>query len=188
MDWQAHHGNGREFAVKFLQWLRRRLFIEIQDGVVVGEGTVIRLFTVICSGATIGARCKIGPHVLIQPGVMVGNDCRVHSHSFLCEGVVLERGVFIGHGVQTCNEKYPKAVRETPWQLNPADMILIREGAVVGNGAVILPGVTIGEGAIVGAGATVTKDVPRGGVVISPEAVPIGDRYGKWGKFLGGTG
>ena len=42
---------------------------------------------------------------------------------------------------------------------------LIKKGASVGGGAVILPGITIGENAMIGAGAIVTKDVPRNAVV-----------------------
>jgi len=38
--------------------------------------------------------------------------------------------------------------------------VIIKDGAHIGIGAIILPGVTIGEGAVIGAGAVVTKDVP----------------------------
>ena len=41
----------------------------------------------------------------------------------------------------------------------------VKEGASIGAGAVILPGVTIGRRAMVGAGAIVTHDVPDDGVV-----------------------
>jgi len=37
--------------------------------------------------------------------------------------------------------------------------LAIRDGAMVGAGANLLPGVVIGAGAIAGAGAVVTKDV-----------------------------
>ncbi|MFA5010580.1 MAG: acyltransferase [Ignavibacteria bacterium] len=38
--------------------------------------------------------------------------------------------------------------------------VIIKDGAHIGIGAIIMPGVTIGEGAIVGANAVVNKDVP----------------------------
>jgi len=38
--------------------------------------------------------------------------------------------------------------------------VIIKDGAHIGIGAIIMPGVTIGEGAIIGAGAVVTKDIP----------------------------
>lgn len=41
----------------------------------------------------------------------------------------------------------------------------LREGAIVGANATLLPGVVIGRRALVGAGAVVTDDVPDGAVV-----------------------
>ena len=38
--------------------------------------------------------------------------------------------------------------------------VVIKRGACVGIGAMVMPGVTIGEGACIGAGAVVTKDIP----------------------------
>lgn len=38
--------------------------------------------------------------------------------------------------------------------------VVIKDGAFIGAGSMILKGVTIGEGAIVGAGSVVTKNIP----------------------------
>jgi acetyltransferase-like isoleucine patch superfamily enzyme len=38
--------------------------------------------------------------------------------------------------------------------------VVIKDGAHIGIGAIILPGVTIGEGAVIGAGSVVTMDIP----------------------------
>jgi acetyltransferase-like isoleucine patch superfamily enzyme len=38
--------------------------------------------------------------------------------------------------------------------------VIIKDGAHIGIGAIIMPGVTIGDGAVIGAGAVVTKDIP----------------------------
>ena len=38
--------------------------------------------------------------------------------------------------------------------------IVIGDGAWIGAGAIILPGITIGEYAVIGAGSVVTKDIP----------------------------
>ena len=157
---------------------------EIQADCEIGEETIIRDFTIICEGVKIGASCKIGPFVLIQPNVVIGDDCRVHSHSFLCEGVKLADRVFIGHGVQFCNEKYPEAVRDEKWSLNDNSWVFVDEDAVIGTGAVILPGVRIGKNARIGAGATVVDSVPDGATVISPKAVLVEERHGNWGKFV----
>lgn len=51
--------------------------------------------------------------------------------------------------------------------------VIIKKGAFIGAGAIILSGVTIGENAVVGAGAVVTKDVPYGTIVVGNPARPI---------------
>ena len=38
--------------------------------------------------------------------------------------------------------------------------VVIKDGAHIGIGAIIMPGVTIGKGVVIGAGAVVTKDIP----------------------------
>ena len=38
--------------------------------------------------------------------------------------------------------------------------IVIEDGAHIGIGSIIMPGVTIGKGAVIGAGSVVTKDIP----------------------------
>ncbi len=48
--------------------------------------------------------------------------------------------------------------------------VRILDGAWLGAGAIVLPGVTIGEDAVVGAGAVVTRDVERGAVVVGSPA------------------
>jgi galactoside O-acetyltransferase len=54
--------------------------------------------------------------------------------------------------------------------------VTIGRHAIIGCGAVILPGVTIGEGAAVGALSLVTKDVPPFTIVAGTPAKVIGQR------------
>jgi acetyltransferase-like isoleucine patch superfamily enzyme len=83
--------------------------------------------------------------------------------------VTIEDDVFVGHGVVFINDRHPRATRDgrlqTPedWTLVPT---LVRRGASLGSGAVVMCGVTIGVGAMVGAGAVVTHDVPDGATVV----------------------
>jgi UDP-2-acetamido-3-amino-2,3-dideoxy-glucuronate N-acetyltransferase len=120
-------------------------------------------------GCEIGDRTKIGSFVEIQKNARVGSDCKISSHTFVCEGVTIEDEVFIGHGVQFINDKYPRATSaegrlqtEADWAVVPT---VVRRGASVGTGATILGGVEIGERAVVGAGAVVTRNVPPGAIV-----------------------
>jgi acetyltransferase-like isoleucine patch superfamily enzyme len=120
-------------------------------------------------GCEIGDDVKIGTFVEIQKGVKVGNCCKISSHTFICEGVTLEEGVFIGHNVVFTNDRYPRATNEAGQLQSEADWVctptLVKRGASIGSGAVLLCGITIGENAMVGAGSVVTKDVPPGSTV-----------------------
>jgi acetyltransferase-like isoleucine patch superfamily enzyme len=129
-------------------------------------------------GCEIGDETKVGAFVEVQKGVKIGRFCKVSSHSFLCEGVTLEDKVFVGHGVLFTNDLYPRSASgdklqtEADWKVIPT---LIKEGASLGSGSVILCGVTIGKEAMVGAGAVVTKDVPDYAVVAGVPARVRGD-------------
>ena len=57
--------------------------------------------------------------------------------------------------------------------------VVVKEGADIGTGAVILPGVTVGQGALVGANSLVMKDVPRLAVVAGVPARLVGWRDGQ---------
>ncbi|GAB2771862.1 hypothetical protein GCM10027275_13330 [Rhabdobacter roseus] len=48
--------------------------------------------------------------------------------------------------------------------------VIIKDGAHIGIGAILMPGVTIGEGAIVGAGSVVTKDIPPYSIAVGAPA------------------
>ncbi len=47
---------------------------------------------------------------------------------------------------------------------------ILENGAWIGSGSIINPGVTVGENAVVGAGSVVTKDVPANTVVVGVPA------------------
>ena len=119
-------------------------------------------------GCDIGDDVKIGTFVEIQKGAKIGNRCKISSHSFICEGVTLEDEVFVGHNVTFTNDRFPRATAngklqtEADWPCIPT---LVKHGASIGSGAVLLCGITVGENALVGAGSVVTRDVPPDAVV-----------------------
>ena len=128
-------------------------------------------------GCSVGDNTKIGACVEIQKNARIGANCKISSHTFICEGVIVEDGVFIGHGVMFTNDKYPRSVNEDGSMQTEADWKVVptyvKKGASIGSNATILCGVTVGEYAIVGAGSVVTKDVPPKTIVAGNPAKKI---------------
>jgi len=138
------------------------------DDAEIGENTVIRDFTNLY-GCKIGKDCKIAAFVEIGRNVKVGDKCAIEAFVFIPPGVTIEDEVFIGPHVCFTNDKIPKAVNPG-WKIVPT---LVKKGASIGAGSVIICGVTIGEGAMVGAGSVVTKDVPPNTLVVGNPAKPV---------------
>jgi acetyltransferase-like isoleucine patch superfamily enzyme len=125
-------------------------------------------------GCEVGDDTSIGTFVEIQKGVRIGARCKIQSHTFICEGVTIEDEVFVGHNVNFINDLNPRATNEDGSRQGEADWkvvpTVVRRGASIGTGAVLLGGITIGERAVVGAGSVVTRDVPAGRTVMGNPA------------------
>ena len=108
-------------------------------------------FTVIDAGkVSIGENCAINHGVLLvgRSGIRIGNDVVLSARCMIIDAG-LDPSSFDSSG----EREYVDAP------------IAIGDGAWIGAGAIILPGVTIGEHSIVGAGSVVTRDVPSWTIV-----------------------
>ena len=112
--------------------------------------------------------CKIASFVEIQKGVKIGDNCKIEPFTFIPTGVTIEDNVFIGPHVCFTNDKKPKALGE--WEVVPT---LVKKGASIGAGAVIICGVDIGENAFIGAGSVVIEDVKPNMLVVGNPAREI---------------
>lgn len=147
--------------------------VKLGEGVQIHHPDLVNLY-----GCTIGDDSRVGAFVEIQKNAIVGRRCKISSHSFICEGVTIEDEVFVGHGVMFINDRYPRATTDGNLQTEQDWKVVetvVKRGASIGSGAVIMCGVTIGEKALIGAGAVVTRDVPRNGIVAGVPARIVGD-------------
>jgi acetyltransferase-like isoleucine patch superfamily enzyme len=121
----------------------------------IGDGTRIWAFANILAGARIGRDCNICDRCFIENEVVLGDRVTVKCGISIYDGVVLEDDVFVGPDVTFSNDLRPRSRRRLP----DHPRTLVRTGASLGAGAILLPGITIGRFAMVGAGALVTRDV-----------------------------
>lgn len=85
--------------------------------------------------------------------------------------VWITRGVMILCHQRDLNEyEVDKPVMDCPLIYKP---VVINDGAHIGIGSIIMPGVTIGKGAVIGAGSVVTRDVPDYSVAVGVPAKVI---------------
>ena len=147
---------------------------EVSPEAHVGAGTRIWRQAHVREHASIGQSCNIGKGVYIDAHVRIGSNVKIQNHVSVFEGVTLEDGVFVGPHVCFTNDLAPRAI--TPdgklksaddWRITPT---LVKYGASIGAGSVIVCGVTIGEFALVGAGSVVTRDVPPHALVFGNPA------------------
>jgi len=122
----------------------------------IGEGTKIWHFVHVRENAEIGAKCVLGHSVYIDREVKIGDHVKLENRANVYQGVKIEDDVFVGPHVTFTNDPYPRSF-STDWKIVPT---LVKKGASVGAGSVVLCGVTINEYAMIGAGSVVTKDVP----------------------------
>ena len=154
----------RSFAIKLylkackihIDWSARVNTIQV------GRKTRIWAFTNIMKNVVIGSNCNICDRCFVESGVSIGNEVTIKTGKFGC--IEISDNVFIGPGVQFCNDKYP---RNKTYQAMSTKLM---QNCSIGAGSVVLPGVTIGMDSIVGAGSVVTKDVPSRAVVVGNPA------------------
>lgn len=138
----------------------------IYKGCTIGKALFCGHSAVIREGCRIGDRVKVGSNSTIDPDCVLEDDTTVHSNCYLGEQTRVKRHAWIGPGVITLNTKYPKCGHDGRMRQGN----VIGESAVIGAGAVLLPGVTIGARAMVAAGAVVTKHVPDGKLALGAPA------------------
>lgn len=106
--------------------------------------------------------------MVIGDGTWIGQGCFFHSAG----SIEIGSNVGIGPFVKILTSVHRDDQLELPILHHPLEFrpVIVEEGADLGTGSILLPGVRVGRGAIVGAGAVVTRDVPELAVVAGSPA------------------
>jgi UDP-2-acetamido-3-amino-2,3-dideoxy-glucuronate N-acetyltransferase len=152
---------------------------EVSPHAIIGDGTRIWNEAQVREGVRIGrGDCILAKGGYIDPDVVVGDRVKLHTRVSVFKGSRVGSGVFIGPHSCLLNDKQSRATTlegrlktEADWVVSG---VVFEDGASIGGGCTILPGVSIGRFAMVGAGAVVTCNVPDRRLVIGNPARLIG--------------
>lgn len=155
-------------------------FVEIGSDSSIGPHAVIYYDvcighnTLIGDGASIREQCRvgnfsvIGRHVTLNYNARVGDRTKIMDNSQITGNCLIGNDVFISMNVGTANDNRIRG--------GYGDHVVgpvIEDGATLGLGSNVLPGVVVGANAMVGAGALVTRHVAAGGTVMGIPAKPV---------------
>lgn len=120
-------------------------FIELGDDVYIGHDSILKGY--------------FDRRFVISAGTWIGPQCFLYASG----GIEIGAHVGIGPKVTIITSKHDTADISIPI-LHAALMhapVEIGDGADIGCGTIILPGVTIGQGAQIGAGSVITGNIPE---------------------------
>jgi acetyltransferase-like isoleucine patch superfamily enzyme len=158
-------------------------WIEIGNGAYLGEGVMLQGRP---GGLKIGDQVRIMPQAVLnvynyrelsQSGIEIGKGSVIGIGAVITgQGKVkIEEDVVIAPGVKIMPVNHNYSDRSMPIKdqgIN-AKGIVIRKGAWIGSGAIILDGVEIGENAVAAAGAVVKDSIPAGAMAAGNPAQVI---------------
>ena len=147
---------------------------EVEEGAKIGSNTKIWHHCHVRRNAKIGDNCSLGKGVYVDHDVIIGNNVKIQNNALIYFGATIEDGVFIGPAACLTNDKFPRAINKLEKLKKPSEWkagkIIIKKGASIGAGAIIITGNKIGSYAMVGAGSVVTKSIPDHALAIGNPA------------------
>jgi acetyltransferase-like isoleucine patch superfamily enzyme len=122
---------------------------------------------------------RLRPYFYKMMGVKIKGKVMIEGNVWIDElapeKITIEEDVAIAPGVIiVAHEGASMLLRRFSYPFK-TESVLIKKGAWIGAGAIILPGIKIGEGSVVGAGAVVIHDVPNYTLVAGVPAQIIKD-------------
>ena len=150
---------------------------DVADGASVGDGSALWHQSQVMAGAVVGQSCTVGKGAFIGARSRVGDLVKIGNYANLM-GAIVEDRAFIGPQAYLMEDATPRATNPDGSRRGPDDWlsqpVTVREGATVGGGALVLPGVVIGEWSMVAAGSVVHRDVDAHALVAGNPARQVG--------------
>lgn len=150
----ASHGDGKFENSDFRKIGENVVF---ESGVLVFHPETISIGSNIYIGHNAILKGYYNSVMEIGTNTWIGQGCFFHSAG----NIFIGETVGIGPMVKIITSYHQETPADLPIMQYPLDFrpVRIEDGADIGIGSIILPGVTIGMNSVVGAGSVVTKDV-----------------------------
>ena len=147
-------------------WRPNTIFNE--EYISIGSETLIGPGVSLSAGMVPGQKCLTNPVVSIGDRCLIGKGSGIVGHFQITIG----NDVWTGHHVYITdqNHGYEDVSRPISQQSQPERPVVIGDGAWLGFGSVVLPGVTIGRHVVIGANSVVTHDIPDYSVAVGVPA------------------
>ena len=133
--------------------LMKRMFGSIGENVWINQPITL----------AVGSTVTIGEGTYINSGLILIDDYRI----------TIGKGCLFGTNVTLCTTGHPIDPEERARGSMYSFPITIGDGAWIGAGAIVLPGVNIGRFAVIGAGSVVTRDIPDYTVAVGNPCRPL---------------
>lgn len=123
--------------------------------------------------------CDYGKHTFIGNNVIINMNCTFVDDARITIGnnVLIASNVQFYTGTHDTDpeKRMNKNWKEegTMWFNTISEPITVKDGAWLGGGVIVLPGVTIGENSVIGAGSVVTRSIPDNCVAVGNPCRPI---------------
>lgn len=161
---------------------------DAEGGAIIGDNTLIGAHSIVFAGAIIGKNVLIADHasirnnssigdytiigrnVTVENKCHIGRFCKIETDVYIASISSIEDYCFVGPGVIFTNDNYLGRTEERFKHMKGA---ILRKGARVGAGSILLPGIELGEDCFIAAGSIVTRDAPARMLLMGRPAKPI---------------
>lgn len=157
---KSFHKTGKKFRIGCYAKIRGAKYIDVGDSFRAGSGMRLEAIDEYRGE-------KFVPHILIGDNFCASEYCHIGAISRIEIGndVLLGSKVYITDHQHGTTDLLDLKQRPLERKLSSRGFVKIEDSVWIGDGVVILPGVTIGRNSVLGANCVVTKDVPPYSVV-----------------------